>query len=233
MTQNQARRPSGLTPQSGNNMILGAGVSFYDIDLAGITNGMSAADFLKIMDGWQAAGHGLGATTGDPAITIPRELTRIVTNDLHTDVIGMFDSRSGGAVTLGFTLQELASKEAWQRMLGTTFADAEDGSVRVGTVILPEHYKTIAYINMANNGDILMFVLMNAIQTNDITATFSNTVGTPSNVPVVFTATLSTLEEIAEGALPIKIFTFPFQTINGQGITGASAAKKEPKKTAE
>ena len=206
----QARRLSGLSPQSGSNMILGAGVAFYDVDLTGISNKMPANDFMTILDQWQADGKGLGATTDDPIITIGRELTRIETNDLFMDVTGMFDSRAASVVSLGITIQELASDEAWQRMLATTFTDPTDGSMRVGTVIKPEHYKNVAYVNMSNNGDIFLFVIMNAIQTSEVVATFSNTVGTPSNVPVVFTATLASLEEMQSGALPFKKFKFPF-----------------------
>ena len=224
----QARRPSGLTPAASENVFLSAGASFFDVDLTGISNGMSAADFLKIMDGWQKDGKGFGATTGDPVLTIPRELTRIVTNDLHVDVIGLFDSRGGDSATLSFTVQELASPELWKRVVGTTFEDPEDGSMRIGTVVRQDHYKNIAYINMANNGDIFMYYLMNAIQTNNIDATFSNTIGTPASIPVVFTATLASLEDINLGAHPVKIFTFPFETTAG-GLTATFAAQAEAK----
>jgi hypothetical protein len=211
----QAQRPIGLTQKSGDNTITGAGLAFFDVTLTGVSNGMLAEEFLTIANGWQAAGKGLGATTGDPVLTIGRELTRIETNDLHMDVVGMFDSRSANTVSLGFTLQELASDEAWERVLSTTFTDPEDDSMRVGTVVRPEHYKNIAYVNMANNGDLLLFLVMNAIQTNQAVITFSNTIGTPANVPVVFTATLASLEEIQSGVLPFKRFKFPFQAASG------------------
>ena len=216
MASEQARRPGGLTPKSGSNMVLGAGAVFYDVDLNGIKNGMPAADFYNIMDKWDDDGKGIRATTGDPTLNIGRGMTRIETNDLHADVMGMFDSRGEGSVTLGFTVQELANFETWKRILATTFDDLEDGSLRIGTVVLPKHYKTLAYVNMANNGDILMFALLNAIPTENTIATFSNTVGTPSNVPVTFTGTLSSIEEMRSGAKPLKQFLFPFAPTDGQ-----------------
>ena len=229
MTTTQAVRPIPVTPESGNNMILGAGVSFFDIDLDGVTNGISAAEFLKIMNQWERDGKGFGATTGDPVLTIGRGVTRIQTNDLHVDVKGMFDSRGSGSVTLGFTVQELASEEAWKRILATTFDDPVDGSLRIGTVLKSEHYKNIAYVNMANNGDLVLFVLLNAIPTEDTVATFSNTVGTSAGVPVVFTATLSSLEEMQTGALPYKQFRFPFASTSTSGTAAALTSEAEIK----
>ena len=235
MALGQARRPSGLSEKSGSNMILGAGAVFYDTDLSDIKNGMPAEDFLKIMDEWQADGKGFGATTGDPTITVGRGMTRIETNDLFADVKGMFDSRGEGGVSLSFTVQELANFETWRRILGTTFADPDDGSIRIGTVFLPEHYKTISYVNMANNGDLLLFALINAVPTEDTVATFSNTTGTPSNVPVSFTATLASLEEMQSGALPLKQYLFPFSSAGGlsAGIGGLSADVGGKKKSTE
>ena len=221
----QTRFPMGLTEESGNRMVTGAGVLFYDVDLTGLVNGMPSADALALVDAWEADNRSLGASTGDPVLNIGNERVPLVTNGLHVNVAGFFDRRTTGGASISVTVQELANLELWKRIMTTTFEDPDDGSLRFGGVVRREHHKHIAYVNMSNSGDLLMWVLLNAIQTADIAATFAEAIGTPANVPTVWTSSLMTLKEMQLGARPIKQFLFPFDST----AVGAAAALAKSK----
>ena len=222
----QPYRPSPLTPESAQNMILGVGAVFHDVDLEGIDGKLTAEEFSEnYLAKWAAAGHSLGASEGDVTLNITREMERITTNDLFADVVGMFDARSM-QVSLSMTLQDMSDKN-WERMLATTYNDSSDGSMMMNNVLLPHHYKTVVWAAMMNNGDIIAIALLNAIQTEDLSITFSNTIGTPASAAVSFTGTVRTLEEMRNA--PFKRWRFAFSggdnsTNAGDGTTGIEAA---------
>ena len=227
---NEQQMPLPFTPESGGNMIATTGIVFYDVDFTEFKKGQTASDFIPILNRWIADRKSIGSTTGDPTITIPQSMTRIATNELHADVIGMFDPRPSGdeGVSISVTMQEL-TRQNWLRICPGAIVDPDTGAIRISRDIPRSAYKHMAHVSRSTGGEYQVHILRNCIQFNNVVATYSNTVGTPANVPVVFRASLATIEEMQGGVQPYDLFIFPAEASGIGGLGAPFAAADENK----
>ncbi|MCL1995324.1 MAG: hypothetical protein FWG63_03870, partial [Defluviitaleaceae bacterium] len=125
---NAVFRPTPLNPQSAQNLILGVGAIYFDVDISEINGEIHAEDMAKILMGWEQEGKGLGATIGDGTFVFDPQIEDIETNDRLTRVIGLMQSQGINA-SLTTSLQEITIKNL-TRIVPTAIIDETDGSLR-------------------------------------------------------------------------------------------------------
>jgi len=202
----QGFRPSGLTQESFNNMVTGAGALYFGIDYSAIDAETTMTEFAQMLQTAQSGGKALGATTGGVTVSLKPKIRQIEVDDLPAPIAGSTVQDGWESATMATTIKEITKKNI-ERVIATAKENAETGAIEFGTKLLPEHFdKSLTWAGATIEGGILSFRLDGAMNTEGFTVT--STSGGEGSVAVTFAGHLKTLEDVQKGLAPLRAYFF-------------------------
>jgi len=198
-----AYTPSGLTPTSFNEMLLGAGAFFVGIDSNDITANTTAEEFAAILQQALEDGKSMGATAGGGSFVATPEVRQIEVDGMTYPVIGstVFDSWD---IRLTTTIKEI-TKQNLQRALATSEIDPTTGAIVISSTLTAEHYiPTLGWAGRLLDGRLMYIELQNALNTVGMTLNFVDK--GEGSIDVEFRGHQSDLDQMQYA--PCKIFYF-------------------------
>ena len=198
-----AYTPIGLTPNSFNEMQLGAGAFFAELDMTTVTPATTASQFADILQLALVAGKSLGATAGGGTFVAVPEVRQITADGMTYPVIGstVFDSWE---VKLTTTIKEI-TKENLKRALATAEEDTTSGALVISSALMPEHYiPSIGWAGRMLDGRLIYIELQNALNIVGMTLTFVDK--GEGSIAVEFRAHQADIENMQNA--PCRIYFF-------------------------
>jgi len=213
-------RPSGLTQESFNNMVTGAGALYFGIDLSGVTASTTAREFASLLQEATRDNKALGATVGGITTALVPLKRQIEVDDLPAPIAASTVQDGWESATIATTIREI-TKENIDRVIATSFVDESTGAVMFGTRLLPKHFEqTLVWAAARIDGGILAFVLDGALNTEGFTVTSqSQNEGT---IAVTFAGHLRDLADIERGVAPLRAYFFAADGADDGGTDGAA-----------
>jgi len=204
--------PSGLTPNTFENVQLGAGAFYVNLDLTDIevdsggNTKTTAEEFAVILEAAVAAGQSLGATNGGGTFNAVPEIEQIPVDGMTYPVIGSSVMYSW-EVTLATTLKEI-TPENFKRVLATAAKVQETGGMTVASTLTPAHYiPSVAWCGRMIDGRLACIVLENALNIAGMVMTINDRGG--AEIPVTFRAHQADLSRMQFAPFQIIFFPMP------------------------
>jgi len=200
-------RPSGITPASASNMVLGPGAFFFGIETDSFDADQTAEETATILQTALEAGKCIGATDGDGTFSLVPTFREITMAGMTIPVVGSQVITRWDAF-LGGTMKEI-TRNNLRRVLVTPKTNTANGALTVSTNLLDCHYQpSFLWAGMYNDGDLLVVELQNVLNTVGLVMTLpADGEGT---IPFEFHAFQADITKMQE--VPINIWTFEYST---------------------
>ena len=206
----QGYTPTGLTPESINNMQLDAGAFFVDLDTSGLTKDSTAADFADILqkEGMEK-GKCLGATTGGGTFNAVPETRQIEADGLKFNPKG-FTVYDAWNINLSTTMKEFSEKNI--KIAIPTAEVLGDGSIGARSTLMLHHYiDKFMWAGRLGDGRLAMIELDNVLNASGMSLTINN--NGEGEVPVEFVAHQGDITRMQYAPFRIKFFVLPEGTM--------------------
>jgi len=200
-------KPSGVTPDSGFNMVLGPGAFYFGIDTSLITPTTTAEEFGVILQTALEGGKCIGVTEGDGTFSLVPTFREITMAGVTSPVVGS-QVLQRWDVFLAGTAKEMTLLNL-KRLLVTPRIVTATGALTVSNTLLPCHYiPHFSWAGMYNDGDLLYIDLENVLNTAGFVA------GLPAEgemtAPFEFHAFQADLANMQN--VPVNIWQFEWAT---------------------
>ena len=218
MSNTMAVQPIAYTTDTPNELILGVGAFFVNIEEAkDFKDVPTYKEILDIMRKAREDGNSLGGTRGGATFTFATTKDQIAIDDMKNPIPGT-QVITAQAARLQGTMVELDFANI-RRVIPTAHV-GEDGGLTATTVLLQSHYlDNILHVSMYGNGDFCVIRLDKALQTDDVTISFGEGVDTG-------TLPFNYLGHVADAMnaqfAPFKIWRVPMPVDGTDGIDEAS-----------
>ena len=211
----QGYTPTGLTPESINNMQLDAGAFFVDLDTSEMTKESTAEDFADILQKGMETGKCLGATTGGGTFNAVPETRQIEADGLKFNPKG-FTVYDAWNINLSTTMKEFSEKNI--RIAIPTAEVMSDGSIGARSTLMLHHYiDKFLWAGRLGDGRLAMIELDNVLNASGMSLTINN--NGEGEVPVEFVAHQGDIRRMQYAPFRIRFFELP---------EGAEIPKPEP-----
>lgn len=223
----EAYVPQGLTPDSFNNMITGAGAAFIGLELEG---GETPEVVATKMETALAAGDCLGATRGGFSFDFSYETRSIEADGKQFEFVGSVVMQAMNA-QVETTLLEV-TPDNFKRVFGTSEYDEEKKRMRLRMSFTKDSYIPKLWIIMALIGGGYVGILFkNALNINGSSPT--TTPDGEMELPVTFVGHQGSLTDAQYGPAEIYWFTKESADPETQGASTQSAAVGPTSKKAQ
>jgi len=198
--------PTGLTPQSIDNMQLDAGAFFVNLDTSGLTTESTAKEFADILQQGMESGKCLGATTGGGTFNAVPESRQIEADGLKFNPIG-FTVYDAWNISLSTTMKEFS--EANIKIAIPTAELMSDGSIGASSTLMLHHYieKFMWAGRIGGGGRLLMIELDDVLNASGMSLTINN--NGEGQVPVEFVAHQGDITRMQYAPFRIRFFELP------------------------
>jgi len=199
-------RPSGLTQESLNNMITGAGALYFDLNYSDVVPTTTKEGFAQMLRVARAEGKALGATDGGCTVNIVASFRQITVDDLRAPIAASTVLDGWETASISATAKEATLKKITQ-VMPTAKQDPTTGAVKFGSTLTRAHFeKEVTLVVPTIGGNLIVYRGFGAINTSGYTVTTQS--NNEATYPVEFAFHFPDLAAIEEDVAPIWLYEF-------------------------